>query len=253
MFILVAANGLVPFFVHFLGDGQVGDRAAFLLFGVEPGVEEGEEDELGPAEVVDVGRGQFAVPVVAEAQHLELAAEVGDVLFGGDAGMGAGLFGVLFGGESKGIPTHGVHDACSPHPLVSADDIGGRVAFGVPDVESVAARVGKHVEHVDLAVAREPGSGKGIVLGPEGLPFGFDDCRVIARHVQLHDGYGIPTGARESQRDLRSQVQLSLAFPGGIGPLGTGLSGTGRGGATGASTRRNFTSTRQARRHATCL
>ena len=41
-----------------------------------------QEDPLRPAEVLDVGRGQLAVPVVAEAEHLELPAERGDVLLG---------------------------------------------------------------------------------------------------------------------------------------------------------------------------
>ena len=90
--ILVSANGLLALLFDVLRDRQFGNRPAFLLLVVKPGFEQGEEDELGPAEVLDVGRSHFAFPVVAEAQHLELAAEVADILLGGDTGMGTRFF-----------------------------------------------------------------------------------------------------------------------------------------------------------------
>ena len=82
MLVAIAVDGLGPLLGDFVGDRQFGDRPALLLLGVVPGVEEHEEDELRPAEVGHVGGGQLAVPVVAEAQHLQLAAEVVDVALG---------------------------------------------------------------------------------------------------------------------------------------------------------------------------
>ena len=46
----------------------------------EPALEQLQEDPLRPAEVVGIGGVDLARPVVAEAEHLELAAEGGDVL-----------------------------------------------------------------------------------------------------------------------------------------------------------------------------
>ena len=74
-------------------DRQLGDRPALALagaavrvgpleVGVVPGVEDLEEDPLGPPVVAGVGRVDLAVPVVREAERLDLAAEVVDVLPG---------------------------------------------------------------------------------------------------------------------------------------------------------------------------
>ena len=60
----------------------------------------------------------------------------------------AGLDGVLLGGQAKGVPAHGMQDVDPAHPFEAGNDVGGRVAFGMADVQPVAARIGKHVEHV---------------------------------------------------------------------------------------------------------
>ena len=153
MVVLVAANRLLVL-GDLLGNRQLGNRPAPLLVGVVPGVQQDQEDMLGPAEVLHVGGGQFPVPVVAEAEHLELAAEVVDVFLGRLPGGGPRAFRVLFGGQSEGVPAHRVHHARPAHPLVAADNIGGRVPLRMADVEPVAARVGEHVEDVELAPLR---------------------------------------------------------------------------------------------------
>ena len=65
---------------------------------VVPAVEELQEDPLGPAVVVLVGGGDLPVPVVAEAQVLQLGADAVDALIGGDGGMDIVLDGILLGG-----------------------------------------------------------------------------------------------------------------------------------------------------------
>ena len=65
-------------------------------------------------------------------------------------GWRAGLLGVLLGRQAEGVPAHRVHHAAAPHPLIAADDVGGRVALGMADVQPVAAGVGEHVEDVEL-------------------------------------------------------------------------------------------------------
>jgi len=58
---------------------QVRDRPPLLLRQIEPGVEQHQENPLGPADVVGVRRRHDPAPVVAEAEHLELAGEGLDV------------------------------------------------------------------------------------------------------------------------------------------------------------------------------
>ena len=134
MVVAVALDRVVAFRRDLFRDRQFGHRAATLLRFVEPGVEEHEKNRLRPAEVLEIGGCQLAIPIVREAEHFQLAAEVIDVLVGGGARMGARFLGVLFGRQPEGIPAHRVHDASSLHAVIAADDIGGRIPFGVPDV-----------------------------------------------------------------------------------------------------------------------
>ena len=188
MLVAVSLDGLGAFLGHFLGDRQFGDRPAPLLRFVEPRVEQHQEDELRPAEIAHVGRGQFPVPVVGEAEHLQLAAEGGDVLLGGRPRMGARLLGVLFGGQSEGVPAHRVHDARALHPVVAADDVGGRVSLGVSDVQAIAARIWEHIQDVQFAAFGKFRARKRAVFFPKLLPLGFDDGRIVTRHETLHRG-----------------------------------------------------------------
>ena len=182
--VLVAIGGgrVVALLGHVLGNGQLGDGAAPLRGRVEPGVEQHQEDELGPAEVIGLRGGQFPLPVVGKAQHLQLPAEVGDILLRGRAGVGAGSLGMLLGGQAEGVPAHRVHHAATPHPPVAADDVGGGVAFRVADVQAVPAGVGEHVEHVNFRPFRQSGGGEGAVLFPVFLPFRLDGGGIVTRH-----------------------------------------------------------------------
>ena len=96
--------------------------------------------------------------------------------------MRAGFLGVLLGGQPEGVPAHRVHDAGALHAMVAADDVGGRVALGMADVQAVAAGIGKHVQDVQLAIPGQLRARKCAVFFPELLPFGFDDGRIVARH-----------------------------------------------------------------------
>ena len=91
--------------------------------------------------------------------------------------------GVLFGGKAEGVPAHRVQDVITAHPLVAANDVGGRVALGMADVQAGSARVGKHVEDVELGPRGiEVDRAKGLVPFPFGLPLGLDTLRVVRRH-----------------------------------------------------------------------
>ena len=73
----------------------------------------------------------------------------------------------------------GMQDIEALHPLVAANDIGGRVALGMANMESGPGRIRKHVESVKLRIfaARlaRIGGAKRAVFGPMALPGGFED------------------------------------------------------------------------------
>src|SRR5262249_9047374 len=98
------------------------------------------------------------------------------------ARMGAGLAGMLFRGQAKGIPAHGMQNVVAAHPQVAAADVRGRVAFRVADMQAAARRGGKHVEDVALGLVRRVGGAEGFVLFPEALSARLDGLGVVTGH-----------------------------------------------------------------------
>ena len=117
---------------------QFGDGSAALLCGVVPSVIDLQEDPLRPLEIAWIGRVHFAVPVVAETEHLDLTTECLDVSLGGGARVRTGLDGVLLSGQAESVPTHRMQDVAAPHSLVTSQDVGRGVALRMADVQTGA-------------------------------------------------------------------------------------------------------------------
>ena len=84
------------------------NRFSLVRLRIEPRVVEPEKNPLRPLEIIRVGGGEFARPVVAEAERLNLPLEGGDVCLGGLARMLAGPDGVLLGGQVERVSIHWV-------------------------------------------------------------------------------------------------------------------------------------------------
>ena len=117
---------------------------------IEPRIVQLEKDPLRPAKVAGIGGAQFARPVVAKADGLKLRPEPRNIALRRNARVLAGFDGELLRREPEGIPTHGVQDVETAHPLETGNDIGCRISFDVAHVQTLAARVGEHVEHVEF-------------------------------------------------------------------------------------------------------
>ena len=137
---------------------------------VEPRIVELHEDPLSPFEIAGVRRVHLALPVVAEADGLELLLEIRDIRLGRRARVLAGLDGVLLGGQAERVPAHRVQHVEAAHFFVAPDDVRRRVALGMADVQPRAARVGEHVEHVVFR-ARGVEAGLAGIGRVKGLPF----------------------------------------------------------------------------------
>ena len=138
-----------------------------------------EEDPLRPAVVVGGGGVDLALPVVGEAESLDLFAEGGDVAFGDYRRVQPLANRCTLGGQAEGVPTHRMKDVKVLGALHPRDDVGCSVALWVADVEAGPGGVGEHVEHVVLGlrtqllgVGRRP---EGTAFGPDLLPLGLDD------------------------------------------------------------------------------
>ena len=156
---------------------QLVDGARPVGVGVVPGVEDLQEDPLGPPVVVVVGGGDGAAGVVAQSEGPQLAPHVRDVGLGGGAGMGAGLACVLLSRQAEGVVAQGVQHVVAGHPAEPGEHVGGDVAERMSDVEPRARGVGEHVHHEELGAVRDEGPpGRevadrvGCVEGALGLP-----------------------------------------------------------------------------------
>ena len=81
---------------------KFGDGFGFLALFAEVGVVKLDEDPLSPFDVAGVGGVDLAVPVVGEADAVQLPFEFLDVRLGGDPRVLAGLDRVLLSGQAEG-------------------------------------------------------------------------------------------------------------------------------------------------------
>eukprot|EP00968_Pinguiococcus_pyrenoidosus_P014376 scaffold1307_cov200-Pinguiococcus_pyrenoidosus.AAC.65 len=156
-----------------------------LLLAREAPVEELQEDPLRPAHVVRVGRGDLAIPVVAEAEALQLLLEVGDVLARGHGRVRPGVDGMLLCGQAEGVPPHGMQHVVVPHPPVARHDVAGGVALWMAHVQAGAGWIGEHVQHVLLVLALSPNCAKQLLLLPHRLPLRLH-LRVVVSAAAAH-------------------------------------------------------------------
>ncbi|OPZ99856.1 MAG: hypothetical protein BWY71_00894 [Planctomycetes bacterium ADurb.Bin412] len=183
-FVLIGQAMAVDVLAFFLfaeagGDGKFFNGPGLLPPAVEIPVEQLQEDPLGPSVIFGVGGVDFAVPVVAEAQTHDLAADIVDIPLGGDAGVGAGFDGVLFGGQAEGVVTHRVQDVEAAHAFVTGHDVAGGVAFGMADMQAVAGGIGEHVKDVIFRLGGVIAGGENLVFQPVILPFFLNFVEVI--------------------------------------------------------------------------
>ena len=136
-----------------LGD-QLGNRTGRALgavggrrVGIEPRVEDLQEDPLRPVDVFDVGRRKGAARVVGQAHAAQLAAHIRDVLVRRDSRVLTGLDGVLLGGQAERIVAHRVQDVVALHAAVARERIGRDVTQRVTHVQALTRGVGEHVEN----------------------------------------------------------------------------------------------------------
>ena len=194
---VLADHGIAAALAFAVDDLVVGQHGAQLLAPVHGHIdilgvavqEQLFEDPLGPLVELRIAGGDHLVPVIVEPQLLQLAAEGFDVLLGKAFRMVAGGHGVLFRGQAEGVVPHGMEDVIALHALHAADDVRGGVAFRMAGVQADAARIGEHVQGVELGPGKVPDVRReGLVLLPVFLPFRLNGLRVInAVHASSPD------------------------------------------------------------------
>src|SRR4029077_3701771 len=135
---------------------------------------------LRPFEVTRIGSVDFTLPIIGETDPLQLRFEFGNVLTGGDDRMLAAFDRVLFCRQAKGVPAHRMENIEPAHPFVTRDNVGGRIAFRMSDMQTGAAWIWKHVENKELGLLRieifvaRIRRVKNLALVPDRLPLGLN-------------------------------------------------------------------------------
>ena len=175
-------------------------------------LEHADEDELLPAIVGRVARGELAVPVVGHAEPPELRLHVGDVLVRPHGGVHAVVDGGVLGRHAEGVPAHGVQHVVAAHPLEARQEIADRVHAHVAHVDA-AGRVREHLEAVVLRPRGILGDAELPALLPDPLPLRLDltegiaVCAVVGGHIRAD----FPTLSR---RDARKVPGGACSTPG---------------------------------------
>src|SRR5215475_16122508 len=87
---------------------------------------------------------------------------------------------ILLRRETERVPAHGMQNIEATQTLIPRDDIGGRVPFRMTDVQPGSARIGKHIEDIELwllsieAFLAGIGRVKKLAFVPDGTPLGLD-------------------------------------------------------------------------------
>ena len=113
---------------------EFGDAARLVGLGVEPGVEDLEENPLGPAVIVLVGGGDGAALIVPQPQTAQLTLHVFDRFLRFDRRVRAGLDGVLLRRQAERIIAQGVQHILAEHAVEPGECVGGNVSERVAHV-----------------------------------------------------------------------------------------------------------------------
>ena len=93
--------------------------------------------------------------------------------------MLAGLYGILFSGESVGVVAHGVENVEALLAFEACIDVTGYVAERVANVQTCAAGVGEHVEDIVFLTTFVLADFVCLAFRPEAVPLLFYFSEVI--------------------------------------------------------------------------
>jgi len=141
-----------------------------------------QEDPLGPLVVLRVGGVDLTIPVKGEAQRLELAAEMIHVALGDDGGVDVVLHGEVLGGQTEGVPAHGVQHIVAVFTALAAYHIQRGVAAGMADVQARTRGIRELYKGIELGFFVVDLNMEGLFVLPHLLPLGFNSL-VIILHV----------------------------------------------------------------------
>ena len=149
---------------------QLIDGTGLVKLGVVIALEHLQEGPLRPLVIGGVTGAHLTVPIVAEADLVQLLTIAGDVLIGGDFGVLAGLDSILLGRQTIGVITHGMQHVEAFQALVTRIDVAGNVTQRMSHVQTCSRGIWEHVENVELGATVVNFALIGVIFTPILLP-----------------------------------------------------------------------------------
>src|SRR5262245_24394755 len=169
------------------------NRLSFVGARIEPRIVNLQKNPLRPFVITRIGSVDLPLPVVGKTDSFKLFFEFRDVFARSDCRMLAAFDCVLLCRESERVPAHRMQNIESAHTLVTRDDVRGSITFGMANMQSSAARIGKHIEDIKFwprgieTFLTGIGRVKKLLLFPNGLPFRFEFVEWVRFAALVHD------------------------------------------------------------------
>ena len=162
---------------HRLVDRVPVDDAGLLVRNAA--LEHAQEEPLVPAVVLGLAGRQLAIPVEGEAELLQLALHVGDVVVGPLRRRDLVLDRGVLGRQAERVPAHRLQDVVALHAHVAGQHVAHGVVAHVAHMQPPAG-VRKHAQAVVLAARGVFGDGKGAPGRPKGLGVALNSGVVVS-------------------------------------------------------------------------
>ena len=143
-----------------------------------------QEGPLGPGIVRWFAGTYLPVPVVGKTYFVQLFTVAAYIVFSCNFWCLSGLYGVLFGRQTKGIVTHRMKYVKAFQPFVPRINITGNIAQRMSHVQACPGWIGEHIQNVEFWFGSMDVYFVRFVLCPVCLPFPFNGCEIIF-HVCL--------------------------------------------------------------------
>ena len=148
-------------------------------------LEHAQKKPLVPAIVFRLAGGNFAPPVVAEAEARQTAFICAMLALVHSRGANAALDGGIFGGQSEGIPADRMQHVESAHAPVARHRVADRVVAHVAHVQR-ARGIRQHFEQVIFRALRVAVRMERALLFPNFLPLRFNRLWIVLAQWLIH-------------------------------------------------------------------
>ncbi len=160
-----------------------------------------QENPLGPLVVAGVGGVNDPIPVKGVAQHMELAGEVFNVLFGHNGRVNMVFNGKVLRGKAEGIVAHGEQHVIALHALFPGNGVHGRIGPGMSHMKARTGGIGKLHQGIVFGLVGAVLCGKQLFLRPELLPLWLNGGKIVFHDTHLYSSRYVMPGAPGSPSD----------------------------------------------------